>query len=59
MLKFLKSGWVFTILAVVFLALDFIIHNGTLFLILGIIFLALAIIMRSRFRGKTPPAPPS
>lgn len=59
MLKLIKSGWAFTILALVCLALDFIIHSGSLFLILGIIFLGLAILMCARFSGKTPPAPPS
>jgi uncharacterized membrane protein len=51
----LKSGWVFTILAVICLAVGLIIQNGTLFLILGVFWLAVAIIMRSRFGRKTPP----
>jgi hypothetical protein len=59
MLKLIKSGWAFTILALVCLTLDLVFQSGSLFLILGIIFLALAILMRARFSGKTPPAPPS
>ena len=57
MLKLIKSGWAFTILALLFLALDLVFQSGSLFLILGIIFLGLAILMRARFRGEDSACP--